>query len=155
MLYQKTENMILENFLSFFFGIIMTFLLQRLFGGNKEFFKIIDEFKKKLPPKDKKAESKFNEKIGLQHMNLDTLKSNIETKDIDYFLKQLEDFDYNSVFFKREKIENYSKNIQRIIKTTKWELFSIGILQELLESKERNKNKPYLLGSKIAEYIKF
>jgi hypothetical protein len=133
----------------------MTFLLQRLFGGNKEFFKIIDEFKKKLPPKDKKAESKFNEKIGLQHMNLDTLKSNIETKDIDYFLKQLEDFDYNSVFFKREKIENYSKNIQRIIKTTKWELFSIGILQDLLESKERNKNKPYLLGSKISEYIKF
>ena len=133
----------------------MTFLLQRLFGGNKEFFRIIDEFKKKLPPKDKKAESKYNETIRMQHMNLDTLKPSIETKDLDYFLKQLEDFDYKSVYFKRKQIESYSRNIQRIIKTTKWELFSIGILQELLENKERERNKPYLLGSKIAEYIKF
>ncbi len=123
--------------------------------ADKEFFKIIDEFKKKLPPKDKTAESKYNETIGMQHMNLDTLKSHIETKDMDYFLKQLEDFDYKSVYFKRKQIESYSRNIQRIIKTTKWELFSIGILQELLENKERERNKPYLLGSKIAEYIKF
>jgi hypothetical protein len=147
--------MIVENFVSFLFGVIMTFLLERLFGGNKEFFKIIDEFKKKLPPKDKKAESKYNETIGMQHMNLDTLKASIETKDVDYFLKQLEDFNYKSVYFKRKHIESYSKNIQRIIKTTKWELFSIGILQELLENKERDRNKPYLLGPKIAEYIKF
>jgi hypothetical protein len=155
MLPKKTENMIVENFVSFFFGVIMTFLFQRLFGGNKDFFKIIDEFKTKLPPKDKKAETKYNETIGMQHMNLDTLKPSIETKDMDYFLKQLEDFNYKSIYFKSKQIESYSKNIQRIIKTTKCELFSIGILQELLENKERDRNKPYLLGPKIAEYIKF
>lgn len=147
--------MILENFVSFFFGVIMTFFLQKLFGGNKEFFKIIDEFKTKLPPKDKKAVSKYNHAIGMQHMNLDTLKPSIDTKDMNYFLKQLEDLDYKSVYFKRKPIESYSKNIQRIIKTTKWELFSIGILQEQLENKEHDCKKPYLLGSKIAEYIKF
>ena len=69
--------MLTDNFVSFFFGVLMTFLLQRLFGGNKEFFKIIDEFTKKLPPKDKKAKLSFNENLGLQHMNLDTLETNI------------------------------------------------------------------------------
>lgn len=147
--------MIVENFVSFFFGVIMTFISQRMFGGNKEFFRIIEDFKKKLPSKEKRAESNYNEIIGMQHMNLNTLKPNIDTKDIDYFLKQLEDFDYKSVYFKRKQIESYSKNIQRIIKTTKWELFSIGILQELLDNKERDRNKPYILGSKIANYIKF
>ncbi len=147
--------MLTENFVSFFFGVLMTFLLQRLFGGNKEFFKIIDEFRKKLPPKDKKAKSSFNEHLGLQHMNLDTLETNIEKSDLDYFLKQLEDFDYKSVYFNKKQIKSYSENLQRLIKTTSWEKFGVGILQELLEGENYKKRKPYLLGYKIAEYIKF
>lgn len=145
--------MILENIFSFFFGVVVTFLFQQLFGGNRKFFKIIEDFRMKLPPKDKRATTQFSKELGIQHMNLETLKANIDTKDLDFFRKQLEDFDYKSVYFKRKSIRNYSNNIQRIIKTTDWELFGIGILQEILEGKKRNKRKPYLLGPKIAKYI--
>lgn len=147
--------MLTENLVSFFFGMSMTFILQKAFEGNVEFFKIIDEFRKKLPPKDKKAKSGFNENLGMQHMNLNTLESNINRSDLDYFLKQLEDFDHKSVYFRRKQIKSYSQNIQRLIKTTTSEKFSIGILQELLEGEKHVKTKPYLLGSKVAKYIKF
>lgn len=147
--------MIFENFISFFFGVIMTFLLQRLFGGNKAFFNIIEEFRKKLPPSYKRAESDFNEMIGLEQMNLSKLDSNINRNDLDYLLKQLEDFDYESIYLKRKHIKRYSQNIQRLIKTTENDKFCIGILQELCEGRSFAIGKPYILGEKISKYIKF
>ena len=146
--------MLIDNFVSFIFGVILTFIGQQMISGNKEFFRIISDFRKKLPPKYKKAKSGYNEELCFYHMDLNTLKTNIETRDIDNFLKELEDFDYKSLKFKRKQIEKYSKNIQRLIKTTDWELFSIGILQEILENENEENLKPYLFGSKIAKYIK-
>lgn len=147
--------MIVENFVSFFFGVIMTFFSQRLFGGNKAFFNIIEEFRKKLPPNYKRAESGFNEMIGIQQMNLSKLDSNINRNDLDYLLKQLEDFDYDSIYLKRKQIKRYSQNIQRLIKTTENDKFCIGILQELFEGRSFASGKPYILGEKISKYIKF
>jgi len=147
--------MIIENLVSFLFGVVMTFLIQHLFGGNKEFFRIINGFKKKLPPKDKKATTGYNEKLGMYQINLDTLKTNIDTKELDFFLKELEDFDYSKVYFRKKKVEGYSRNLQRIIKTTDWKLFGIGILQEIIDNDKKEKNKPYLFGPKIARFINF
>ena len=127
----KTKNMILENLSSFLFGVIMTFIFQILFGGNKGFFKLIDEFKEKLPPKQKKAEISYNENIGFQHMNLTKLETPLNRHDLDYLLKQLEIFDYKSIYFKRKEIESYARNIQRLITTTNDVKFCVGILQEL------------------------
>lgn len=146
--------MIIDNLISFFFGIFMTFLFHHLFGGNKEFFRIINDFRRKLPPKDKKAQIGYNENLGVSHMNLSTLKTNLDQKEIDFFLKELEDFDYSKVYFRKKKIQGYSRNLQRIIKTTDWKLFGVGMLQEIIDNDKKEKKKPYMFGPKIARYIK-
>ncbi|WP_291116208.1 hypothetical protein [Flavobacterium sp. UBA6135] len=145
--------MIIDNLISFFFGVLMTFLLQHLFGGNKEFFRIVNDFRKKLPPKDKKAIIGYNENLGMSHMNLNTLKTSLDEKELDFFLKELEDFDYSKVYFRKKKVEGYSRNLQRILKTTDWKLFGIGILQEIIDNDKKGKNKPYIFGPKIARFI--
>ncbi|WP_289045174.1 hypothetical protein [uncultured Olleya sp.] len=145
--------MINDNLFSFFFGVIMTFILQHLFGGNKEFFRIINDFRKKLPPKDKKATIRYSENLGMSNMNLNTLKTSIDKKELDFFLKELEDFDYSKVYFRKKKVQGYSKNLQRIIKTTDWKLFGVGILQEIIDNDKKEKNKPYIFGPKIARFI--
>lgn len=145
--------MIIDNLVSFFFGALMTFILKHLFGGNKEFFKIINNFRKKLPPKDNKAIISYNENLKMSHMNLNNLKTNLDEKELNFFLKELEDFDYSKIYFRKKKVEEYSRNLQRIIKTTNWKLFGIGILQEIIDNDTKEKNKPYILGPKIARFI--
>jgi len=145
--------MIIDNLISFFFGVLMTFLLQHLFGGNKEFFRIVNDLRKKLPPKDKKAIIGYNENLGMSHMNINTLKTSLDEKELDFFLKELEDFDYSKVYFRKKKVEGYSRNLQRILKTTDWKLFGIGILQEIIDNDKKGKNKPYIFGPKIARII--
>ncbi len=131
----------------------MTFLLQHLFGGNKEFFRIVNDFRKKLPPKDKKATIGYNENLGMSQMNINTLKSSLGEKELDFFLKELEGFDYSKVYFRKNKVEGYSRNLQRIIKTTDCKLFGIGLLQEIIDNDKNEKNKPYIFGPKIARFI--
>jgi hypothetical protein len=151
------KNLISDNFLSFFVGLILGFFLnvlkKRLIGTNQNFFEVIENFKKKLPPRDKKAE--ISEWEHLTHMNLNTLSHNIESRDIDMFVKELEELDYKSLVFKKKKITEFSKNLQRIIKTTNWNDFLVGILSEMLEDKEMAKRKLYILGLKSYKYIKF
>ena len=147
--------MIIENLFSFFFGIFLTIVFQRLIGKNQEFFEIIENFKKKLPPQSKKAEIKNIESLGgIQHMDLSKQTSHIDERDLDEFLKALEDFDYNHLIFKRKKIKSYSSNIQRIIKTTNMHKFKIGMLQELFENQSFKRSFPFLFGAKLYSFIK-
>lgn len=106
--------MIIDNLISFFFGVFMTFFIQHLFGGNKEFFRIMNDLRKKLPPKDKKATIGYNENLGISQMNFNTLKTNLDVKELDFFLKELEDFDYSKVYFRKKEVESYSRILQRI-----------------------------------------
>ena len=128
-----------------------------IFSGNKSFFKILDEFTKQLPPKKDKVIPKLNEKLHMFHLNVDDVKTNISKKELNMFLKELEDFNYKSLCFKREKIKKYSRNIQRIINTNTDVSdfnfnFTINNLQTLFDRENR---KPYLLGYKIYQLIKF
>ena len=147
--------MLIETLLSVIITAILTIIARRLVGANRKFFMIIDDFRKKLPPRYKTAKSGFNKDFRIVHMNLKTLQSNIQRSDLDYFLKQLEDFDYSSIIFKRKQIKSYSTNLQRIIKTTSWDSFCIGLLQDLLEGEDYTKSKPYLFGLRFAKYFKF
>ena len=133
----------------------MTFLVQRIIGVNQRFFKIIENFRKLLPPSDKRARSSYSDQLGMTHLDMDTQTSQIDQKEIDYFLKELEDFEYNSVVLRKESIQSYSKNIQRIIKTTNSPAMTVGFLQHLLENETFESGKPYLFGPKIYKYIKF
>jgi hypothetical protein len=138
-----------------FSGIL--FSLYKVFlKGNILFFKILENFIKQLPPKKDKVIPKLNEKFNMYQFNVDEVKTNITKKELNIFLKELEDFNYKRIYFKRKKIQEYSRNVQRMINTNT-EIssfnfkFTITILQEFFNKEEK---KPYLIGYKFYEYLK-
>jgi len=126
-----------------------------LVNGNRKFFNILNDFKKKLPPSHKKAKVGVLAPYGFTHIDTSKMQTHIDSKELDLFLKQLEDFDYSSIYFKRKQILSYSNNLQRHLKNYKWEKFGIAIIQQLLEDEKWEHSKPYLLGSKVGKIIKF
>jgi hypothetical protein len=136
------------------FSILVPFCIATihfLFKSNREFYKLLNEFQEKLPPRHKRA--KENSEIFPSMRVIDTtdMKMNLTTPEIDFFLKKLENFNYRKIVFKRKQIQSYSNNIQRLIRTSSWEKFGIAIVQSILEDEESK--KPYLFGVKIGRII--
>lgn len=121
--------------------------------GNYKFFNLINDFTKKLPPNHKKAKVGAIPQ-GITQVNMTEMKTHIDTKDIDIFLKELETFNYNSIFFRKKEIISFSNNLQRHLRND-WQKFGIAIIQQLLEDEEWNRHKPYLLGYKLGKLMKF
>lgn len=126
-----------------------------LVKGNRKFFNILNEFKKKLPPSHKKAKTGILPPVGFTLVDTSKMETHIDTKELDLLLKELETFNYKSIFFRRKEIEAYSKNIQRLIKTSAWEKFGIALVQQMLEEDKWDNHKPYLLGPRLGKLIKF
>ena len=121
--------------------------------GNRDFFKLIDDFNSSLPPPQKKA--KKNDLAFMTHIDTTNMKMNLSTEDIDLFQKRLELFKYNRILFRKKKIISYSNNIQRLLRTSSWEKFGIATVQSLLEDDSFKSSKPYLFGYKIGQIIRF
>ena len=121
--------------------------------GNRDFFKLIDDFNSKLPPSQKKA--KKNNLAFMTHIDTTNMKMNLSTEEIDLFQKELELFKYNRILFRKKKIISYSNNIQRLLRTSGWEKFGVAIVQNLLEDDSFKSSKPYLFGYKIGQIIRF
>jgi hypothetical protein len=124
-----------------------------IFKGNRNFFKLIDEFHDKLPPKHKRAKESFDNTIHMSVIDTTDMKMNLTPEEIDLFHKKLENFNYNLIFFKRKAIKNYSSNLQRLLRTSDWDKLGIAIIQSLIE--DDKKSKPYLFGYKIGKIIRF
>lgn len=124
------------------------------FKGNRDFFKLLSDFQDKLPPQQKRAQ-KIDAPMLPYVTVIDTtpMKMNLTTADIDLFQKKLENFNYNLIFFKRKKIESYSKNLQRLIRDAGWEKFGIALVQNLLEDETFKDSKPYLFGYRIGKRL--
>jgi hypothetical protein len=140
------------------FSIVIPFTLasiQILFKANRDFFKLLNDFQEKLPPKHKRAIE--NKEIIPPFSVIDTtnMKMNLSTQEIDTFLKKLETFNYNRIVFRRNKIQSYSNNIQRLIRTSAWEKFGIAIIQNFLEEESYQRAKPYLFGFRLGKIIGF
>ena len=141
------------NWETIFFSIILPILTwwigQFILKPNRDFFKIIEAFKQKLPPNNKKG--KTTQLDFYIAINANTIKSNISEKEFDEFLKQLEEFDYKRVFFRKKAIVGYSNNLQRLLNDT----YSIQesktyCIQSILETKK----PPYLWGVRTYHIIK-
>jgi len=117
--------------------------------GNRDFFKLINEFHDKLPPKHKRATERNDIHPLFTVVDTTNMKMNLSTEEIDLFHKKLENFNYHRIYFKRKRIISYSNNLQRILKTSGWEKFGIAIIQSLLEDEAFKKSKPYLFGRSI------
>ena len=124
-----------------------------IFKGNRDFFKLINDFHDKLPPKHKEAKESIDGLNGFTIMDTTKMEMYITTKEIDLFHKKLENFNYNLIFFRRKKIKSYSNNIQKHLKTSGWEKFGIAIVQSIIEDDEQS--KPYLFNSTVGKIIGF
>jgi hypothetical protein len=153
-----TLIIISEAWLIAIFGLglsLFTYLVRKAVKPNMDFFKILKDFQKRLPPSGKKAYKK-DSFFGITHLNTSQMQiNNLSTSNIDLFQKELEDFNYKRVLFKRKEIELYSNNLQRILKDSAWEKFGIAIIQQILEDESFEKNKPYIFGSRIGKIIGF
>ncbi len=126
-----------------------------VFKGNRDFFKIIHDFQIKLPPSHKKAKKDIDDNIGFTILNVTSMQTHLSTSDIDLFHKRLETFNYSRIFFKRKEILNFSKNVQRILRTTPDEKFKVSMLQVLLEPDDTENRLPYLFGFKWGKFFGF
>jgi len=123
--------------------------------GNRDFFKIIDDFHDKLPPQNKKAQKSTEVYPFMTRINVGTLKMNLTIEEIDQFHKKLENFKYDRIFFRKKRIIEFSKNIQRLLNSNRWDEFTISLIQDLFEGENHKKQIPYLFGYKVGRVIGF
>jgi len=132
---------------------IVLWVVKIIFKPNHDFFKLLYEFQKELPPSQKRAKEKNGVIEYFTVLDTTNMKMNIDTHYIDLFQKKLEIFNYNRIIFNRKEIKAYSENIQRIIRTSPWEKFGIAVIQSILEDEENKSKKPYLFGERIGRII--
>ena len=115
------------------FSIVIPSLttIRFLFKANRDFFKLLNEFQDKLPPKQKRAKENLEIFPFMKLVDTTHMKMNLTTEEIDLFQKKLENFNYSRIVFKRKEIQSYSNNLQRLIRTSAWEKFGIAIIQNL------------------------
>ncbi len=73
-----------------------------LLKGNRDFFKLIDEFHEKLPPQNKRATNFKESNLGITTIDTTNMKMNLTTTEIDLFHKKLETFKYHKIYFGRK-----------------------------------------------------
>ena len=152
----EIKRLLIENGIGFVLGSILTFFFMsiknRMIRYNQDFFKTINDFSKLLPSKTKSETVIQND--AYIHLDLTSLNHKVTDKEIDMFLRELERIDYEKIIWKKKEIISLSNNIQRIIKTTTWDDFLIGILNQILIDEEIKKRRIYILGSFFYSIIK-
>jgi hypothetical protein len=126
-----------------------------LIKSNRDFFKILDDFRSKLPPPNKKAKIHSLNSIPFNTVDVTDAHYNLSDADVDSFHKKLEIFNYNRVIIGRKKIESFSKNIQRHLSNGKTTKFKLSTIQLLLEDERFDKMKPYMLGYRFGKFLGF
>lgn len=119
--------------------------------GNRDFFKIIDDFHNRMPPQHKGAKEIAD--ASLIMTVVDTTKMNLTSEDLDLFHKKLENFNYDRIIFRKKRIISFSKNLQRLLRITAWDKFTVSIIQSLLEDESHKDGIPNLFGYRIGKVI--
>lgn len=148
---------LISNILQTVLGTIICTLIvlcaKNIVEGNLKFHLMLKAFKAKLPPKHKIAKHVGQNSIGFNLVDLSSFKSFITERDADAFCKELEDFNYDSIYFKRKQIEGYSKNLRRLLSSGNMKV-SIAMVQQVLEDEE-HRSKLYIVGSRIGKRYNF
>lgn len=131
------------------------FVFKFLFKANRDFFKLLDDFQEKLPPRQKRAKESTGIIPYIITIDTTRMQMNLTSQEIDMFQKKLETFRYSRIIFKRKEIENYSNNLQRIISDSPWNVFGIAMIQKLIEDEQFERRKPYLFGRRIGKILGF
>ncbi len=131
---------------------ILTFGLKRLYDNTNSYYKIIKEFREKLPRSSNKAkiltseEVKRNPYLGsffesMTVFDMSTHKMSIAESDIDIFYNRITEFDYRYIFFKNY-YKGFTRNLNRFNPKAKNGNFDLIVLQEVLQENSRSPLKP-------------
>lgn len=121
---------------------IITLGLKPLYEKNLSFYKLINEFRKKLPRPQNEArklsENELHKHLSksetLNHFGVFDLsyhKPSLTENELDVFFNSLRDFDYGSMFFK-SYYKSFSSNILRLRPKSKNGDLDLVVLQEVL-----------------------
>ena len=131
---------------------IITIGLKPLYNKNMSYYKIVKDFRKKLPRQQNKAKILTAEEIDnnplldnsfkfMTVFNMSTHKSYVVESELDLFYNVLNDFDYEFMFFKNY-YKNYTRNINRFNPKAENGNFDLITLQEVLQNPKKPL-KPY------------
>ncbi len=71
--------------------------------GNRDFFKIIDDFHNKMPPQHKRAKELSDASLIMTVVDTTNMKMNLKSADINLFQKKLENFNYDRIIFRKKE----------------------------------------------------
>lgn len=159
--------MILSLFIS-----LVKILFPQLYKKNNSYYLLLKKFKTKLPPNDKKAKELTKDEKNNSDFIPDELKgfrtfdaskhnTSIQQHDIDVFFNELENFNYNFMFFHKE-YKKFTYNLYRFKdasnKSGDFKLIQLqNILDDYLEDIEFYnlfKSKCLTIIRKIERYLK-
>lgn len=131
---------------------ILTLGLKPLYEKHFLFFKIIDEFRNKLPRKQNEAKKMSQKDIVndlaikevasiMTVLDLSTQKTSLTESDIDDFYNKLNNFNYNFIIFKNY-YKKYVGNLNRFNPRAQDNNFHLAILKDLLIEKKSSPLRP-------------
>ncbi len=126
----------------------MSFGLKPLYDKNISYYKIIKEFRERLPRQQNRAKSLTSEEIEkhplldndfkyVNVINTSTHKTTVSEVEIDLFYNKLNDFDYRFVFF-RNYYKSFTRNLNRFNPKAENGNFHLIIVQKLLQDDPEN-----------------
>jgi hypothetical protein len=132
---------------------LLTLGIKPLYNRHNVFFKILNEFRLKLPRPQQQAQTipeselvknpMFSSLVGKMNViDLSTQKSNLTESDIDEFYNKLEHFNYNFIIFKKYYQERI-RNLKRFDPKATNKDFHTAIIITLLEESSSNPLRPF------------
>ncbi len=129
---------------------------------NYSYYKLILEFRKKLPRPQNEARKITDEEIdknpflpeSMKYVNtldLSTHKPTVTEQELDFFINSIQYFDYSFMLFKSH-YKAYSKNILRLNPTSENGDFDLVMLQQILKDDPIHPLKPIPV---LVHHIKF
>lgn len=132
---------------------ILSFGLKPLYDKNAAYYKIIKDFREKLPRQQNQARQMTAEEIerhpflpdSFKHITVvDTSnhKTTISEAEIDIFYNKLNEFDYSFVIF-RNYYKRFTRNLNRFNPKAQNKNFDLVIIQSLLKDDPLHPLKPF------------
>lgn len=123
------------------------------FKKNLSYYRLIDDFRKKLSRPQNEARKITDSEIeqnpflpnSLKYVNVldvSTHRTSITEQDLDFFMNSIRHFDYSFMLFKNH-YKSYSSNILRFKPTSNNKDFELILLQEVLKDNKLHPLKPF------------
>jgi hypothetical protein len=130
---------------------ILTLGLKPLYEKNLSYYKIIRDFREKLPRHQNEARRIGEDEIknnpllsSLQNftvLDLSTHRTSLSESEIDLFYNKLNSFDYGFILFKKH-YKSYTKNLNRFKPKAENKNFDLAMLQNVIKDDPNRPLKP-------------